>query len=137
MLNVVMLNKKKKILLGAVCIIVLVGGIIGGEYYISLKKYDKIVNAIKISNVDLTKVSDGKYTGFCDAVLVASEVSVTVKNNKIEDIILLSHKTERGQSAEVIPEKVLEAQSLQVDTITGATNSSKVILKSIENALTK
>jgi uncharacterized protein with FMN-binding domain len=87
--------------------------------------------------VDLTKVSDGKYTGFCDAVLVASEVSVTVKNNKIEDIILLSHKTERGQSAEVIPEKVLEAQSLQVDTITGATNSSKVILKSIENALTK
>ncbi|NOW05431.1 uncharacterized protein with FMN-binding domain [Clostridium beijerinckii] len=30
---------------------------------------------------------------------------------------------------------VVKAQSLQVDTISGATNSSKTILKAIENAL--
>ena len=65
----------------------------------------------------------------------AAKVSVTVKDNKITDITLLNHKNERGKPAEVIPEKVLKAQSLQVDTISGATNSSKVILKAIENAL--
>ncbi|MFT5873615.1 MAG: hypothetical protein ACI8WT_002562 [Clostridium sp.] len=131
-----MLNVKK-IVVGGVCIIVLVGVIIGGKYLISVQKYKKVVNEIKIGSVDLTKVSDGKYTGSCDAVFVAAEVSVTVKDKKIEDIILLSHKTERGKIAEAIPKNVIKAQSLQVDTITGATNSSKVILKSIENALAK
>lgn len=127
----------KKVVLGAVCVIVLSGAVIGGKYLISVQKYKKIVSELKIGKVDLAKVSDGKYTGSCDAEFVAAEVSVTVKDNKIEDIILLSHKTERGKSAEAIQGEVLKAQSLQVDTISGATNSSKVILKSIENALTK
>jgi uncharacterized protein with FMN-binding domain len=125
----------KKIVLGVVCISVLSGAVIGGKYLISVQQYKKIVSELKIGKVDLAKVSDGKYTGYCDAEFVAAEVSVTVKDNKIEDIILLSHKTERGKSAEVIQDEVLKAQSLQVDTISGATNSSKVILKSIENAL--
>jgi uncharacterized protein with FMN-binding domain len=33
-------------------------------------------------------------------------------------------------------QKVQEAQSLQVDLVSGATSSSKVILKAIEDALT-
>ncbi|MBU3175367.1 FMN-binding protein [Clostridium estertheticum] len=125
----------KKIVLGVVFIVVLSGSVIGGKYLISVQKYKKIVNELKIGSVDLSKVSDGKYTGSCDAEFVSAKVSVTVKDHKIKDIILLSHKTERGKSAEVIPGNVVKAQSLQVDTITGATNSSKVILKSIENAL--
>ena len=85
--------------------------------------------------MDLSNISDGKYTGSCDAVYVGAEVSVTVKDHKITDITLLNHKNERGKPAEVIIENVIKAQSLQVDTISGATNSSKVILKAIENAL--
>ena len=109
--------------------------IIGGKYLISVQNYKKTFSNLKISDVDLSKISDGKYTGSCDALYVAAEVSVTIKDHKITDIILLNHKTERGKSAEVIPGNVIKAQSLQVDTISGATNSSKVILKSIENAL--
>jgi uncharacterized protein with FMN-binding domain len=41
----------------------------------------------------------------------------------------------KGKPAEVIPQKVMDAQSLQVDTISGVTSSSKVILKAIEKAL--
>ena len=109
--------------------------ILGGEYFISVQKYKAIINEIEIGNVDLSRISDGQYTGSCDAIYVGANVSVTVKDNKIEDIILLDHKNGRGKLAEIIPEKVIKAQNLQVDTITGATNSSKVILKSIENAL--
>ena len=127
--------KMKKIILGAVCVVVLVVVIFGGEYLISINNYKKIVKDIKISSVDLSKISDGKYKGSCDALYITAEVSVTVKNHKITDIILLKHKTERGKLAEVIPGNVIKAQSLQVDTVSGATNSSKVILKSIENAL--
>ena len=127
----------KKIVVGVVCISILASGIIGGKYLISLQKYKKIMSELKIGSVDLSKVPDGNYIGSCDAEFVAAEVSVAVKDNRIEDIILLSHKTERGKSAEIIQDEVLKAQSLQVDTISGATNSSKVILKSIEDALTK
>ena len=125
----------KKIILVAVSVMVLLVVIFGGKYLISVQKYKKTVKDIKISSVDLSKISDGKYTGSCDALYVAAEVSVTVKNHKITNIILLKHKTERGKQAEIITDKVMKVQSLQVDTISGATNSSKVILKSIENAL--
>jgi len=125
----------KKLVWSAVCILILIGGIIGGRYLISVQEYKTIINKIEIANVDLSKISDGTYTGSCDAIYVGANVTVTVKDNKITDIILLDHKNDRGKPAEVLPKKVIEAQSLQVDTITGATNSSKVILKAIENAL--
>ena len=121
----------KKIVLIAVCIMVLILGFYG----IKLLNYKKKIREIKIENVELSTISDGKYTGSCDVSYIASEVSVTVKDHKITDISLLKHKNERGKPAEVIPGKVVDAQSLKVDTISGATNSSKVILKSIENAL--
>jgi len=121
----------KKIVLIAVCIMVLILGFYG----IKLLNYKKKIREIKIENVELSTISDGKYTGSCDVSYIASEVSVTVKDHKITDISLLKHKNERGKPAEVIPGKVVDAQSLKVDTISGATNSSKVILKAIENAL--
>jgi uncharacterized protein with FMN-binding domain len=125
----------KKIIIVVVTIMVLIGGFFGGKYLISVQKYQTATRKLKITNVDLTKINDGKYIGSCDTGFISATVSVTVKTRKITNITLLRHKTEKGKAAEVIPSKVLEAQSLQVDTITGATNSSKVILKSIETAL--
>jgi uncharacterized protein with FMN-binding domain len=47
----------------------------------------------------------------------------------------LEHRNGQGEAAEVIPQMVVDAQSLQVDAISGATFSSKVILLAIEDAL--
>ncbi|WP_313562885.1 FMN-binding protein [Ruminiclostridium cellobioparum] len=41
----------------------------------------------------------------------------------------------RGAKAEAIVDKIISEQSVTVDVISGATNSSKVILKAVENAL--
>ncbi|WP_315066683.1 FMN-binding protein [uncultured Clostridium sp.] len=125
----------KKIVIIAICIAALSGGIFGINYLISLYNYKKIVSEIDIKSVDLSNVHDGTYTGSCDAIFVGAEVEVTVKDKKITDIRLLNHKTEKGKPAEVIVDDVKKKQSLQVDAISGATNSSKVILKAIENAL--
>ena len=62
-------------------------------------------------------------------------MKVTVKNHAITDIDLLKHQNGQGKPAEVITERVLAAQSLKVDTVSGATMSSKVILLAIEDAL--
>lgn len=128
-------SNMKKIIVGTVCVVILAVVIFGGKYLISVEKYKKVTSEMKIGNVDLSKIPDGKYTGSCDVVFVGATVSVTVKDNKILDIFLLKHKTGKGKPGEAVTTEVIKAQSLQVDTITGATNSSKVILKSIENAL--
>jgi len=125
----------KNIVIIVICIVALSGGFFGINYLISLYNYKKIVSEIDIKSVDLSNVHDGTYTGSFDAIFVGAEVEVTVKNKKITDIKLLNHKTERGKPAEVIVDDVKKKQSLQVDAISGATNSSKVILKAIENAL--
>jgi len=83
----------------------------------------------------LNKVKDGSYIGDCNAYIIDSKVKVEVKNHKITDISFVEHKYDRGKPAEAILPKVIAKQSLEVDTISGATNSSKVILKSIEKAL--
>lgn len=89
-----------------------------------------------IGEVDLLQVPDGVYEGSADAVLVAAKVRVLVEDHKITRIDLLRHDHGRGQAAEILVQKVQEAQSLQVDLVSGATSSSKVILKAIEDALT-
>lgn len=125
----------KKIVIGIICVVIILVAVFGGKYLYSLQSYKSIINEIKIDNVDLSKIADGKYTGSCDAVFVGAKVAVTVNDHKITDIVLIDHKTEKGKPAEVILGKIIKSQSLAVDTISGATNSSKVILKAIENAL--
>lgn len=130
--------KKKQFIILAVLMVVLIGGYLGMRgirSYIDLKTYQKQVADITISNIDISKVADGTYTGSYEVLWVAAEVRVVVKNHKIEGIELVKHKNGRGASAEIITSKVIEAQSLEVDIVSGATSSSKVILKAIENAL--
>lgn len=98
--------------------------------------FETKLNAIQIRDVDLSQVADGTYTGAADAEIIRAEVKVTMRDNMIKGIELVRHDTGRGQDAKAIPDRVVAAQSLHVDVITGATYSSKVILKAIENALT-
>ena len=102
-----------------------------------LREYKQKVDAIVIDDIDLQQVNDGEYIGECDMDLVRAKVLVKVKDHRITEIELLEHDHGRGENAEVIPEKVVEVQSLKVDTITGATCSSKIILEAIEDALKK
>lgn len=88
-----------------------------------------------LSDVDLGNLADGTYTGTHKVFPVDVEVKVTIKDHAITDIQLVKHSNGQGGAAEVIPGKVIESQSLQIDAVSGATYSSKVILKAIENAL--
>jgi len=103
----------------------------------TIREFQQRINAIEIENIDLQRVSDGEYEGEYDAAIVKARVKVIVKDHRIVDIELLQHENGRGKPAEVIPAQVVAAQSLQVDTISKATHSSKVILEAIEQALRK
>ena len=76
-----------------------------------------------------TEVARGMYDGLT--------VDVTVSESKIEDIKVTAYnETAPGWPAlEKMPAAILEAQSLAVDTVSGATNTSNAILKAAEDAL--
>jgi uncharacterized protein with FMN-binding domain len=88
-----------------------------------------------IYSPDLKMIADGEYTGEYKCGLVRAKVNVVIKNHSIVSFTILEHDHGRGGKAEQIAEYVVEAQSLNVDVISGATVSSKVILKAGEMAL--
>jgi len=106
-----------------------------GMYFYSVISYQRNVSSIEITEIDVGKIPDGTYIGECDVKYIYAKVNVTVSNGKITSIDLLEHRNEKGAAAESIVNDVIENQKIDVDTISGATNSSKVIKKAIENAL--
>lgn len=58
-----------------------------------------------------------------------------MQNGEIANINILEHRHERGKTAEVIADSIVDEQKIDVDAISGATNSSTVIKKAVENAL--
>ncbi|MCF7885058.1 MAG: FMN-binding protein [Candidatus Marinimicrobia bacterium] len=99
----------------------------------SCKEYENIV----IHDIPLKEAKNGIYAGEYNTTLVKAKVKVRVKDKAIEDIEIIKHQCGQGKKAEKIIEHVIQKQSLQVDAISGATYSSKVILKAVEKALRK
>ncbi|MGE4585082.1 MAG: FMN-binding protein [Sphaerochaeta sp.] len=80
---------------------------------------------------------NGTYEGTYQTFPVKAKVSLAIKDGSIANLVLLEHRNGQGSAAETIIGSVLKAQNLDVDAISGATYSSKVILKAIEDALHK
>ncbi len=102
---------------------------------LKLRKYQADQAKVGTGDFDLSKIADGVYAGWYDSGPVIVDVKVSVQDHTITKIDLVRHRTGQGQAAEAIVGKVVAAQSLKVDTISGATMSSRVILLAIENAL--
>jgi len=87
---------------------------------------------------DLALKTDGVYRGKYDLTGTPVKVTldVTVQNHKITDIKIVEHFCSPiGKKAEKITDIIIESQNLDVDAVSGATGSSKAIIKAVENAL--
>lgn len=128
---------KKKIIYRIIVIVLLIGLVCLGIYLKQVKDYKQTVKNMTFKKVNISDIADGTYVGECNVNIISAKVEVTVKSGKISSINLLEHKNERGKTAEKVIDKVLNKQKVDVDAVSGATNSSKVIKKAIENALIK
>lgn len=128
------MKKPVKILLVVLAVFILLAAAGAILISASTKKLNALAQ-MRIEDVDLTTVPDGSYTGEHSVFPVSVKVSVTVKDHHITAIDLIKHFNGQGGAAEVIPENIVKAQTLQVDSISGATYSSKVILLAIQDAL--
>lgn len=97
------------------------------------------VRKMVIDDVELSDVKDGSFRGDFTYGNFTYEVEVTVQEQEIKQIKVLQNRgeSEYAKKAEGVVDKVLKTQSLKVDIVTGATTTSKALLKAIENALEK
>ncbi len=125
------MKKGKKILL--ITFIVVLFLFITGK--IVMGNIVKNVKNISVSMPDLSNVQDGNYIGEYSITPVHVKVEVSVNNHQITDISILQHDNGLGSTAESIVNDIVEEQSLDIDAVSGATVSSKCILKAVENAI--
>ncbi|MCD8379653.1 MAG: FMN-binding protein [Lachnospiraceae bacterium] len=126
---------KKKVISFIVVFLFLVGLVWGAVYLKKVADYKRAVKETAFDEIDVTNVSDGSYIGEYDVNFIYAKVEVTVEDGMIVSINILEHRHERGKAAETVIEKIIEEQKIDVDSISGATNSSTVIKKAVENAL--
>lgn len=80
---------------------------------------------------------EGSGTGFRGGT---TTVSVTVKSGKVTDITSVSTRDDRKfyvRAFSTVMQEILSSQTSNVDTVSGATFSSKGIMEAVQNALSK
>jgi uncharacterized protein with FMN-binding domain len=82
---------------------------------------------------------DGVYEGEYRKGINNAVVKVTVDEGRIAEIDLIKHFSSWiGKKAnEIIPQRIVEQQSTRVDAVSGATNSSRVIMNAVQEAVEK
>lgn len=104
-------------------------------YYLDFNNYKNQIACIQLQGIDPSQTADGTYIGEYDAGYIYVQVSVAVSDGLITDIRLLEHRHQRGKNAEQIIQDIITSQQTDIDAVSGATNSSLVIEKAVENAL--
>ncbi len=87
--------------------------------------------------MDIGQLNDGTYTGSARGYKSVITVQVTIAGGKITDIQVVSQGDDEPyfSNARAVIQRVISSQSMNVDTVSGATYSSTGILVAIKNAL--
>lgn len=107
--------------------------IVAGATYTS----NGIINAVKDA-LDSAGNSDGALTGTADGFIGPITVAVTMDGDKIASVEVLSNSETieiAGGALEQIPKAIVEANSPDVDVVSGATYTSKGIMNAVKDAL--
>lgn len=95
--------------------------------------------------VSTSGYKDGAYTGdAADAFYGNIQIQATISNGKITNIQFLQAPNDRGTSIEInsqadpmLAQEAIQAQSANVDVVSGATDSSNAFVQSLQSALDK
>ena len=136
-------QKGKGIVKGCVIVLMIILAVLaagGGIGWSLLSKEHREAASLPLNAVDFDMLNDGIYHGVYEGGRYKwrrNECDVTVANGKVTGIQLVSTIDPAAENTdhEMLYERVIKAQSLQVDTISGATLTSKAYLQCVENAL--
>ena len=121
-------------ILGILAVVVIV--LFGGMYMYLSNNLEKLTET-EVRDIEVESLKAGTYIGEYSVPPVSAKVEVTIEDGRIDNIKLLDHGNGKGQPAEIIIDDIVSKQSLAVDSISGATYSSRVIVKAVEDAMIK
>ena len=121
-----------KLLAGIIAALVL---LVGGLGAVLSRQAEQRLDAVPVTRI--SSVEDGIYEGEVETALVKVTVLVTVAEHQIRDIQLTRHENGRGAPAEAMLAEMVRQNTSEVDTVSGATMSSKTIRAAVRNALAK
>jgi uncharacterized protein with FMN-binding domain len=87
-----------------------------------------------VNDVRLENIPDGLYEGSFKGGRFTNSVEVTIKDHRITDIRKIGTSIPTEKIYKQIYDKVMEKQSLAIDTVSGASVTTRTALKAIENA---
>jgi len=88
--------------------------------------------------IEHANLQNGTYEGSFQGGPNKALVKVTIRENRISDIEIVEHQAWKGKKAEpIIVERIITNQSTKVDAVSGATNSSRVIMNAVQKAIEK
>jgi uncharacterized protein with FMN-binding domain len=123
------LNKNKYI---ALSLIIFIG------IYSFLPLIDKSTGSQDISNFGTLK--DGSYIGTGIGFGGPLRIELTIDNEKIKNIEVISHRESTGYYEEIFKIKkreIIESQSLSIDAVSGATASSRGFFSAVKSAVSQ
>jgi len=119
------------IILAVILIIVLIIGVIATRGMKDIKNY-------RVSDISPGDIRDGVYQGECTIGRWQTTVSVTVKNHMITGIETLKSMDDPERIlTDLIIRKIIDEQTLNIDTVSGASISTKAYVIAVYNALEK
>lgn len=91
------------------------------------------------STMDGSRLTDGTYDGHYRSGPNRAEVEVTIKGGRITGIKVVKNVASwiGQQAVPAVPDQIIAEQSTDVDAVTGATRSSRVIMNAVDNAVRK
>jgi len=97
-----------------------------------------VASSSDINKSEQKKYKDGTYTGVGKGKNPDLKVAVTIKDNKITNVEIVSNNETKGKEAlNTVPKKIIDTQSTSVDVVSGATMTSKGIMMAVNDALSQ
>jgi len=93
------------------------------------------VRRMTVNPIDLSKIADGVYAGSFKKGRFSYSVEVAVKDHRIQAVKPTDPKQVTSPIIEQIFARIVQDQSVRVDTVSGASLTTKAVSKAAENAL--
>lgn len=96
----------------------------------------KDIRKLEIGEVDLSSLTDGVYEGSYRKTRWNYNVRLTVHDGRINDVQFIE-KPDDGEFSDKAAQALLDAQSVAIDTVSGASINTRAFRKAVENALSQ
>lgn len=133
-------RKKNAIVAGTVSCTLIAGSYYLGNIYESAVSTSAVTSAESVSAGAYSNLADGTYTGTGTGFRGETTVSVDIENGTITNISIVSYADDDeylNRASSSILSEIIESQSTDVDTVSGATYSSNGIIEAVANALSE